>query len=165
MDHKQKKENSKRQNTTRSSESITEKEDVEEYEGGIQINGKKNKIRQAREQHRENKKLYKRLNDQDYKRKKRRAWYGSKQDIRVVDNAIGANERNNPNQEGGNKASSDESTNYNWKERFIISSENQYKAVFDIFVLLMVLYSCVISVFEVSFDSMSKADVETTSRQ
>lgn len=36
-------------------------------------------------------------------------------------------------------------------ERIIIGSENQIKAVFDIFVLLMVLYSCIISVFEVAF--------------
>lgn len=36
-------------------------------------------------------------------------------------------------------------------EKIIIDSDNQIKAVFDIFVLLTVLYSCIISVFEVAF--------------
>jgi hypothetical protein len=39
-----------------------------------------------------------------------------------------------------------------FKDRIIISCENPYKAVFDIIILLLVGYSCVTTVYLVSFN-------------
>jgi hypothetical protein len=38
-----------------------------------------------------------------------------------------------------------------WKENLVIESESSNKAVFDVFVLFFVGYSCITSVFNVSF--------------
>jgi len=38
------------------------------------------------------------------------------------------------------------------KEKIIISSTNKWKAIFDIFILILVGYSCVFSMLHVSFD-------------
>lgn len=56
----------------------------------------------------------------------------------------------------GEHKSKEDSTsikNLNIKDKIIIGSDNQYKAIFDIFVLLMVLYSCIHSVFDVAFET------------
>ena len=45
-----------------------------------------------------------------------------------------------------------------WKERLIISSENKQKAIFDVFILFLVGYSCVTCVFYAAF---SEATHET----
>lgn len=38
-----------------------------------------------------------------------------------------------------------------WREKIIISSDSKVKAIFDVFVLILVGYSCVTSVFYVAF--------------
>jgi hypothetical protein len=42
--------------------------------------------------------------------------------------------------------------NKSWKDKLIISEGNKYKAVFDVFVLFLVGYSCVTSVYYASFN-------------
>jgi len=38
-----------------------------------------------------------------------------------------------------------------WKEKLVISSDNRYKAIFDVFILFLVGYSCVTCVFYAAF--------------
>ena len=38
-----------------------------------------------------------------------------------------------------------------WYQKLIISSDNKYKQIFDVFVLLLVGYSCVASMYQVAF--------------
>ena len=38
-----------------------------------------------------------------------------------------------------------------WKERIIIPHDSKWKAIFDVFILLLVGYSCVISVYYIAF--------------
>jgi len=42
-----------------------------------------------------------------------------------------------------------------WKDKLIISEDNKQKAIFDVFVLFLVGYSCVTSVYYVSFNEIN----------
>lgn len=56
--------------------------------------------------------------------------------------------KNNVSEQDLEKLSKDKS----FKDRIIISCENKYKAVFDILVLILVGYSCVTTMYLVSFN-------------
>ena len=43
-----------------------------------------------------------------------------------------------------------------WKERIIIPHDSKWKAIFDVFILLLVGYSCVKSVYYLAFDPFKK---------
>lgn len=45
-----------------------------------------------------------------------------------------------------------------WKERIIIPLDSKWKAIFDVFILILVGYSCVISVYFIAFEPSKKAD-------
>ena len=40
-----------------------------------------------------------------------------------------------------------------WKERILIPYDSKWKAIFDVFILLLVGYSCVISVYYIAFEA------------
>lgn len=107
---------------------------------------------------RKNLKKIKQNNYEELERRKRKALYGTRASSKIFESAAITSRRTWVN--GVNKISIDEAskeTAKTWKEKLIISSDSKIKAIFDVFVLILVGYSCVTSVFYVAF-SPAKSD-------
>ena len=104
---------------------------------------------------RANKKQLKKLkqsNMEEMERRKRKALFGTRASSKIFETAAITSRRTWV--DGVNKISLEESSKEqakSWKEKIIIGSDSKIKAIFDVFVLFLVAYSCVTSVYYVAF--------------
>ena len=105
--------------------------------------------------YRANKKQLKKLkqsNMEEMERRKRKALFGTRASSKIFETAAITSRRTWV--DGVNKISLEESSKEqakSWKEKIIIGSDSKIKAIFDVFVLFLVAYSCVTSVYYVAF--------------
>ena len=91
-------------------------------------------------------------NLEEIERRKRKALYGTRASSKIFESAAFTSRRTWV--AGNNKLNIDnesKETEKSCKEYVIIDSDSQWKAIFDIFNLLLVGYSCVTSMFYVAF--------------
>jgi len=90
---------------------------------------------------------------EEQERKKRKALYGIRATSKIFESAAinsripWSGSKIMPTEEGSKEVTR------SWKEKLIIDSESKTKAIFDVFVLLLVGYSCVTSVYNVAIRS------------
>ncbi len=88
----------------------------------------------------------------DKERLKRKALYGTRASSKIFESAAMncggpwsiSNVEKNPTEQESKE-------NKTWKDKLIIAENNRYKAIFDVFILFLVGYSCVTCVFYASF--------------
>ena len=91
---------------------------------------------------------------QEKEKKRRRALYGTRASSKIFDQAITSRPDygNQSTAETDKKAIQEErGSKMSCKEWIVISQDNKIKAVFDMFVLFCVCYSCFVNVYYVSF--------------
>jgi hypothetical protein len=96
--------------------------------------------------------MLKKFGQEEIESKKRRAWFGLRASSRITDEVFSPSDERNGDMVPAHDENSTGKTKENWKQNLIISIDNQSKAIFDIVVLLLVLYSCIVSVFYVAFN-------------
>ena len=96
----------------------------------------------------------KKLTLEIHERKKRRALYGTRSSSKIHNSSMILKKANTIGVGRSKTFSIDASSEaaQSWKERFIIESESQKKAVFDVLILVLVGYSCFQSLFIVAFN-------------
>ena len=87
----------------------------------------------------------------DKERLKRKALYGTRASSKIFESAAMncggpwvSNVEKNPSEQESKE-------NKTWKDKLIIGEGNKYKAIFDVFILFLVGYSCVTCVFYAAF--------------
>ena len=87
----------------------------------------------------------------DKERLKRKALYGTRASSKIFEST--AINCGGPWVSNVEKSPMEQETKENktWKDRLIISGDNKYKAIFDVFILFLVGYSCVTCVFYAAF--------------
>ena len=92
-----------------------------------------------------------------FDKSKRKALYGQRASSKIFESATLQQKRPTSN---GNKATNNaiNSEQKTWKEKIIIPSESKKKAIFDMFIMGLVLYSCVNSMFYASFSQPAITD-------
>ena len=91
-------------------------------------------------------------NLEEIERRKRKVLYGTRASSKIFDSAAFTSRRTL--YAGSNKSNLDsesKDTEKSCKEYVIIDADSQWKAIFDICILLLVGYSCVTSMFYVAF--------------
>ena len=88
-------------------------------------------------------------------RKRRVALYGMKADSHVFGRSVPNVMNGQFAKEKKGKKSDKETENEmaTWQEHLIIKYDNPFKAMFDVFILFLVLYSCITSMFNSVFDA------------
>jgi len=105
----------------------------------------------------ENRKRSKHKHHQEYERTKRRAVFGVRSTSKIFDakviNIYQTALDSVSGRDNHATCSSSKQASRSWKEKIIIDSESKTKAIFDVFVLLLVGYSCITSVYNVAIRS------------
>ena len=91
----------------------------------------------------------------DMERKRRVALYGMKADSHVFGRSVPTvmNGQFAKEKKGKQRDKDDQDSKATWQEALIIKYDNPFKAMFDVFILFLVLYSCITSMFNSVFDA------------
>jgi hypothetical protein len=92
----------------------------------------------------------------ELERRKRKIFFGTKASSKIFETTTMPSMKRNRNGASGiNQSQTDDkqtpSGKLTWKDYIMIEPESKKKAIFDVFVLFLVGYSCVTSVFRVAF--------------
>lgn len=85
-------------------------------------------------------------------KKKRRALYGEISSTTIFDKDLVGGETGTKPVQDMQSVENSHKEKKTWKERIIIPHDSKWKAIFDVFILLLVGYSCVISVYYIAFE-------------
>jgi hypothetical protein len=106
-------------------------------------------------------KRIKQINFEDNERKRRKALYGTRASSKIFESAAITSRRQWVNGIDKNSENLDnKGSQKQCKDKIIISSTSKWKAIFDVFILLLVGYSCITSMLYVAFTTSNDKYLE-----